>query len=211
MPNDVIEGRMMAEVHYYTPPQFTGVWENNAPIYFWGNGNHISSGSWKNYNATWGEEDYLKSQLQSMYDHFTSKGYPVILGEYGANWRNLGNSAAQKKHDASILLFNKLVCQYSVDYGIVPYVWDINVAAQNGTSGIMTVINRNNCSIFCSPAHQGIMEGCEAGKWPFSTALQGVQEDSSTTPAPQYNLLGQTVKDAYSGLLLTRRHKLFYR
>ncbi|MGM9779671.1 MAG: cellulase family glycosylhydrolase, partial [Prevotella sp.] len=56
MPTDIEEGRLMMEVHYYTPPQFTGVWENGNPYYFWGSENHASDDTFKKYNSTWGEE-----------------------------------------------------------------------------------------------------------------------------------------------------------
>lgn len=212
MPTDVISDRLMVEVHYYTPPQFTGVWENGTPYYFWGSSNHISSGTWSSYNATWGEESYLKEQLKSMYDSFASKGYPVLLGEYGANWRSLGNTAAQKKHDASIKLFNQLICQYSVDYGIVPCVWDINVAAQNGTTGVMTVLNRNSLSVFCTPAMEGITAGCAAGTWPLSSGLQTLQQGSTSDQSDQsYNLTGQRTNAQPAGLCIVNNCKLLFR
>lgn len=163
MPTDIAEGRLMMEVHYYTPPQFTGVWENGNPFYFWGSDNQATDDTYKKFNSTSGEDAMLKL-FQKMKTNFADKGIPVILGEYGANWRNLGNEDAQNKHDASIKQFNKCVVLYAIECGIVPFVWDINVANQNGTDGIMTVINRGKQSIFCTPAMEGIKEGVAAGK-----------------------------------------------
>ena len=153
-------GRLMVEVHYYTPPQFTGVWENNQPIWFWGAANHVNGDT---HNATWGEESTVQSQFRMMKTKYADKGYPVILGEYGANWRKL--SSNQDEHDASIKLYNKVVCQTAIQCGMVPFVWDINVANQNGTSGIMTVINRVNTTVFCQPAMEGITEGVASASW----------------------------------------------
>lgn len=164
MPTDVAEGKLMVEVHYYTPPQFTGVWENGNPFYFWGSDNLASDDTYKAHNSTTGEADMLKL-FQKMKTKFYDNGIPVILGEYGANWRNLSNDEAQAKHDASIKLFNKCVVQYAVECGMVPFVWDINVANQQGTDGIMTVVNRANNSIFCQPAFDGITEGAAAAQW----------------------------------------------
>lgn len=155
-------GRLMVEVHYYTPPQFTGVWENNQPIWFWGAANHVSGDS---HNATWGEESTVKSMFQLMKTKFADKGYPLLLGEYGANWRKL--SSNQEQHDASIKLYHQVVCQQAVSCGMVPIVWDINVANQQGTNGIMTVINRANCTVFCQPALDGIKAGIAAASWPY--------------------------------------------
>ena len=156
------EGHLMVEVHYYDPPQFTGVWEGNKPIWFWGTGNHVDGDS---HNASSMEESYVLSQFQKMKTKFADKGYPVILGEYGANWRKI--SANQDKHDASIKLYHKTVCQRAVECGLVPMVWDVNVANQNGETGIMTVINRTAASVFCSFAMEGITEGVAAAKWPY--------------------------------------------
>lgn len=200
MPTDVISDRLMVEVHYYSPPQFTGIWENNQPFYFWGADNHVTSGSYKAYNSTWGEESYLQDQCQMMYNHFASKGYPVILGEYGANWRDLGNNAAQKKHDSSIKLFHKLINQYGPNCGMIPFVWDINVAAQGGKNGIMTVINRSNCTVFCDVAMEGITEGAAAAKWPQISAIEQINADTTSSNEMIYDLMGRNI--SYCGLNL---------
>lgn len=154
-------GYLMVEVHYYNPPQFSGVWENNQPIWFWGNGNHVSGDS---HNASSMEESFVQSQFQKMKTKFVDNGYPVILGEFGANWREL--SANQDKHDASVKLYHKVVTQYAIQSGMVPMVWDINVASRNGANGVMTIINRANRTIFCQPAMDGITEGVAAATWP---------------------------------------------
>ncbi len=155
-------GHLMVEVHFYDPPQFSGVWEGDRPIWFWGADNHVDGDS---HNASSMEESYVLSQFQKMKKKFADKGYPVILGEYGANWRKL--SANQDKHDASIRLYHKTVCQRAVECGMVPMVWDVNVANQNGEAGIMTVINRTAASVFCSFAMDGITEGVAAAQWPY--------------------------------------------
>jgi aryl-phospho-beta-D-glucosidase BglC (GH1 family) len=52
---DTASNALMIEVHYYSPPQFTGVWEGpngDEPFYFWGSENHVPSGSYKKYNCT---------------------------------------------------------------------------------------------------------------------------------------------------------------
>ncbi|MBP5679536.1 MAG: cellulase family glycosylhydrolase, partial [Bacteroidales bacterium] len=183
-------------------------------LYFWGAANHVPSGSYTQYNATWGEEDYLYNQLKMMYDHYTTKGYPVILGEYGANWRNLGNAALQKKHDASIKLFNRLVCEYSINHGAVPFVWDINVANQNGTGGIMTVIDRNSLSVFCPPAMEGILEGTAAATWPAISDIEQIEtadpKEKQSSQLPTYNLWGQPTTDSQRGFVI-RQGKLILR
>lgn len=199
---DSAEGRLMVEVHYYTPPQFTGVWENGSPIYFWGSANHVPSGTWAKYNATWAEESYVKSQFQLMKSKFADKGYPVILGEYGANWRSLGNSSVQKKHDASIKLYHKTVCQEAVSHGMIPFVWDVNVANQNGTTGIMCVINRAALSVFDTNAMEGITAGVAAASWAGPTAIQNVPFEQAAGTSETYNIAGQRVSKDTKGLVI---------
>lgn len=205
-------GRLMVEVHYYTPPQFTGVWENGAPIYFWGSGNHVASGAWTKYNATWGEESDVQQYFQLMKTKFADKGYPVLLGEYGANWRKFSNTYVQNKHNASIKAFNKTVCQEAVNHGMIPFLWDINVANQGtpasssvGSDGIMTVINRANRTVFCTPAMEGITEGSAAATWGGPTSGIGTvpfDRSADVKSTQVFNVLGQRVSPTTKGLVI---------
>lgn len=160
MPEDKEEGYMMAEVHYYEPWDFCGQEDGNA-TWFWGSGNHVSGSS---HNATWGEEQHLQGQMQSLKKTFVDRGYPVIIGEYGAQWRSL--TANQSEHDASVKAFFREVNRLAVNNGIVPFAWDINSPNQNGETGVMTILNRSSLSVFCAPAMEGITEGVKAGSWP---------------------------------------------
>ena len=152
MPTDPAEKRLMVEVHYYEPWDFCGQ-EDNA-TWFWGANNHVSGSS---HNATWGEEDYTKSQCEKMRKKFTDNGVPVIIGECGANWRKLSENQAE--HDASIKAWFKCITEYAGQNGMIPMYWDINSANQNGEKGIFTIINRATLSVFCQPAMDGINEG----------------------------------------------------
>lgn len=159
MPDDTESGYLMAEVHYYEPWDFCGQ-EDNA-TWFWGSANHVSGSS---HNATWGEESWLSSQFKSLKSKFVDNGYPVIIGEYGANWRSL--SSNQNKHDASVKQFFYEVNRQAVNNGLAAFAWDINSPNQNGEKGTMTILNRSSLSVFCPPAMEGITEGTNAGSWP---------------------------------------------
>lgn len=205
LPTDPAADRLMVEVHYYTPSQFTGVWENGTPCYFWGSVNHMGSGTYASYNATWGEEDYLKKRIDKIKRQFVNMGIPVIIGEYGANWRNIGDTQAQAMHDASIRLYHKTICEYAVNAGMVPFVWDINVPSRGGKTGIMTVLDRNARSVFCSPAMEGITEGVKAAKWgsATTTAIDHADITESPSPAsPAYTLQGQQTTTASKGIVV---------
>ena len=152
MPTDAADKGLMVEVHYYDPYEFCLKADNAT--WFWGNGNHVSGSA---HNATWGEESYTKSQFEMMRKKFYDNGVPVIVGECGVQWRELSEN--QTEHDASVKAWWKCIMENAKDNGIIPMVWDINSANRNGESGIMTIINRSNLSIFCQPALDGIKEG----------------------------------------------------
>lgn len=171
MPTDADSqtGYMIAEVHYYDPWQFCGLEEDASwgkTNYYWGSDNHVD-GSEHNASSSY-EESYVASQMAKLKAKFYDNGVPVIIGEYGANWRNIASATgeSQDKHDASIKLWYQTVTQQAVANGCVPFVWDINVANQQSAKGVMTVINRANLSVFCSPALEGITAGAAAATWP---------------------------------------------
>ena len=205
---DTASKALMIEVHYYSPPQFTGVWEGpngDEPYYFWGAANHVPSGSYTKYNATWGEEAYVREQFQMIKEAFVDKGYPVILGEYGANWREFSNNSIQKKHDASLWLFHKTINEEAIKRGIIPYVWDINNPNRYGTGGIMCIIDRSKPAVFDTNSLDGIMSGAGAATWGGpATGINRVevnQGDKSSAPVI-YDLQGRKVKNVRGGLYI---------
>jgi aryl-phospho-beta-D-glucosidase BglC (GH1 family) len=205
---DTASKALMIEVHYYSPPQFTGVWEGpngDEPYYFWGAANHVPSGTYKKYNCTWGEEAYVREQMQMMKEAFVDKGYPVILGEYGANWREFSNNSIQKKHDASIRLFHKTINEEAIKRGVIPYVWDINNPNRYGTGGIMCIIDRSKPAVFDQNSLDGIMEGAAAAAWggPATSIRQTAKADvNPKTTGLSYNLSGQLVSPDTKGLII---------
>ena len=205
---DTASKALMIEVHYYSPPQFTGVWEGpngDEPYYFWGAANHVPSGTYKKYNCTWGEEAYVREQMQMMKEAFVDKGYPVILGEYGSNWREFSNNSIQKKHDASIRLFHKTINEEAIKRGVIPYVWDINNPNRYGTGGIMCIIDRSKPAVFDQNSLDGIMEGAAAAAWggPATSIRQTAKADvNPKTAGLSYNLSGQLVSPDTKGLII---------
>ncbi|MCD8540578.1 MAG: glycoside hydrolase family 5 protein, partial [Leadbetterella sp.] len=76
LPKDPAEHRMMAEVHFYDPYDFT--LESGASAkYLWGETFKGQPGV-----SSWGQEEWVNEAFGLMKEKFTSKGIPVILGEY---------------------------------------------------------------------------------------------------------------------------------
>ncbi len=160
MPVDPVgKGRLMVEVHYYEPWDFCGQEEGGK--WFWGQGQHIEGDS---HNCEWGEESWSESQFSSMKKKFFDQGYPVILGEYGVNWREV--SSHQDMHDASVKAWFKDVTWKAIANGCVPMLWDINAINRHGEKGVLSVIDRANLKVFCTVGMEGITEGVRVAKWP---------------------------------------------
>ncbi len=163
LPKDNIEGKLMVEVHYYTPYQFT-LMDKDADwgkrFFYWGKDNHVVNTA---NNATREEEDFVRQQFMKMKTLFVDRGYPVLLGEYGANWRDVGTEGGnQEKHDASVKDWYRCVTTEAVRCGMIPVVWDINYPKM----GSMTLIDRERLLIHSTPAYKGIREGLQAvGMW----------------------------------------------
>ena len=163
----------------------------------------------KKYNCTWGEEAYVREQMQMMKEAFVDKGYPVILGEYGANWREFSNSSIQKKHDASIRLFHRTINEEAIKRGIIPYVWDINNPNRYGTGGIMCIIDRSKPAVFDQNSLDGIMEGAAAATWGGPTAsIRHTVSTTSQSAGQYYTLTGLRVAADTKGLLITGGKKI---
>lgn len=157
------KGYLMAEVHFYDPYNFS--LNESGTFYYWGVPNHVTGSS---YNATYGEESYVKQQMAKLRTKFFDHGVPVLLGEFAAQWRDLSSvaDADQSKHNASVKYWYSTVVSEAVSNGIVPVAWDTNSPNQNGTSGTSTIIDRAKLSLFGTYAMQGILEGVNAASWP---------------------------------------------
>lgn len=160
MPTDVVENRLMAEVHYYTPWNFCGLEQDEnwgKMFYFWGADNHIAG---SDRNSTWGEENDMKTLFQKMKTQFVDKGVPVILGEYGAIRRNNLTGAELEAHLKSRRDFNRCVTGQAKNYGLIPFYWD------NGAADF-SLINRANNTIGDAQLLEAIMAGAQTGRYPY--------------------------------------------
>lgn len=157
-PTDNAEGRLMAEIHYYDPWNFCGLEKDESwgkMAFFWGDGHHVAG---SDRNATWGEEDYMKEQFDKMKKQFVDNGIPVIIGEYGAIVTNPAGLKTEDKaaNMASRAYFDKCVSQFGKERGLVPFLWDTG-----------EIFDRTNGSVKNTEIVNAIMEGSEAGKYPF--------------------------------------------
>ncbi|GAA0535722.1 glycoside hydrolase family 5 protein [Chitinophaga japonensis] len=136
LPTDWIANRLMVEVHYYSPYQFTLMSEDaswGSMFYYWGNGYHSATDV--NRNATWGEESYADYCFGLMKAKFIDNGIPVILGEYAAAKRNLSPPSDQALHLASRLHYYRYVVNSATSRGIITFCWDTNMGIYDRSTG----------------------------------------------------------------------------
>ncbi len=154
LPTDSASDRLLVEVHYYDPYQFTLMEEDASwgnTFWYWGSSNYVSGSA---HNATWGEEDWIRQQFGYMKSSFVDKGVPVIIGEFCAMKRtNVDNTT---NHNNSRRDFNEAVVKNAKNYGCVPFYWETG-----------TDINRSTGAVKEDYAIEGLMSGAASGTYPY--------------------------------------------
>lgn len=125
LPEDPTEDRLMVEVHFYDPYQFTLEESNGAAL--WGAVNAGSSA-----HSGWGDEDWVDQQFQSMKSNFIDAGFGVILGEFGAILRTNPSNTTYEAHVASRNSYLNYVTSSALENGLVPVYWDNGATGNNG-------------------------------------------------------------------------------
>lgn len=125
LPVDTATNRMMAEVHYYTPWNYTGMTKDESwgnQFFYWGKGFHSTTDT--AHNPTWGEEDTVDSMFKLMKTQFVDKGIPVIIGEFGTGVRTTLTGDALKLHLDSRAYYFKYITKQAIANGLQPFFWD---------------------------------------------------------------------------------------
>lgn len=108
LPRDIVQNRLMVAVHFYSPVEFT----LNDEFSEWG---HTGAPSKKPDS---GDEEYLKSQFNSVKTNFIDKGIPAYIGEIGCVHRN------NERSEAFRLYYLEYLCKAAKEYGMAPFYWD---------------------------------------------------------------------------------------
>lgn len=149
MPTDSVANRLMAEIHFYSPWNYTGMTKDESwgnQFFYWGKGFHSTTDT--AHNPTWGEEDYVDQQFKSMKTQFVDKGIPVIMGEFGTGVRkNLTGADLQLHLDGRAHYLN-YVTKQAIANGMVPFLWDIG-----------ELLDRTNNKVLDQQALDALMNG----------------------------------------------------
>jgi endoglucanase len=128
MPKDTVSDRLMIEVHYYDPYNFT--LNTKSLTTQWGS---IATDPTK--TEPWANEDWVDSQFEKMKSDFIDRGIPVILGEYGVISR-----LSVADHEIYRVYWNRYVTQSAVNHGMVPIYWDNGYSGNGG----LALFDRNS-------------------------------------------------------------------
>jgi aryl-phospho-beta-D-glucosidase BglC (GH1 family) len=151
LPVDPIANRMMAEIHYYTPWNFSGMSKDESwgnMFYYWGQGYHSTTDP--AHNATWGEESDVDRFMGMMKTKFVDKGIPVVMGEYGPMRRTNLTGDTLSLHLASRAYYLKYVTKQAKANGILPFLWD--------TGGLLS---RSNNTVLDQQSLDALIEGAQ--------------------------------------------------
>jgi endoglucanase len=152
------ERRIMISVHHYAPWDFAG--EENGTITQWGRAATNPSRT-----STWGQEDYLDAQLKMMRDVFVTKGYPVVVGEYGA----IDKSSFDSSNNRYRADFARAVVTTAKKYGAATVYWDNGATDRYGFG----LFNRRSLTV----TQQGIINAIMTG---ISSSVAGSGLPSGT-------------------------------
>ncbi|MCM3170899.1 MULTISPECIES: glycoside hydrolase family 5 protein [Paenibacillus] len=140
------EKRIMISAHYYSPWDFAG--EESGNITQWG-----ATATNPSKKSTWGQEDYLESQLKSMHDKFVTQGYPVVIGEFGS----IDKTSYDSTNNTYRAIFAKAVAKTAKKYKAVPVYWDNGYNGQHGFG----LFNRYNNTVTQQGIINAIMQGMQ--------------------------------------------------
>ena len=112
LPTDTVKDRLLFEVHYYSPYNFT--LNEKSDIWQWG-----KTATDPAHTDTWGNEDYADEQFQKIKSAFIDRGVPVILGEYAC-----GMKPKYPGMDAYRKLWDGYITQSAFRHGLIPMYWD---------------------------------------------------------------------------------------
>ena len=174
------EHRLMISVHYYNPWDFCG----------------------EGKTKEWGTDDEVKTLTDNFdrcYSKFVVKGYPVVIGEYGAV--NANNTESRVK-------FVNTVCRTARSRGMVPVYWDNNGHGVGADK--FGLFDRSTFKVTQPEVIAGIMSAYEGEPDPTPVIIEPITKDQalaviySTNAAGAQTLVNTTADASMNGATTVR-------
>jgi len=124
IPSDTASSRLMMEVHYYDPYDFT--LNTSSSIWQWGAIANSAANT-----ETWANESYVDAQFQKMKSRFVDQGVAVIVGEYSAISRSQDSAGTYRTY------WDQYIARSAFTHGLVPIYWDAGNTGNN-SSGLFS-------------------------------------------------------------------------
>ena len=148
LPTDPTQDRMMLELHYYSPYNFTLMAEDASwgkAAYYWGKAFMSDKDTERNAST---DEDYVDQMFSAVKKLFVDAGIPVLLGEFGADTRSKLRGEERTRHLNSRAHYFNYVTQSAIANGIVPFYWDTG-----------TLLDRRQNKVLDQQALDALMSG----------------------------------------------------
>lgn len=156
IPNDS-KGRIMISVHYYAPWEFCGSEEQKTDVIFrWGD-------TLKGQVKPRQNESLVDKQFDKLYNAYISKGYGVVIGEYGS----IDKTFKDARNTTYRAYFAEYVNYAAHKRNIVTVYWD---NGWNGKYGF-GLFDRKNCTVTQPEIIKGIISGAKATKAPTAPTV----------------------------------------
>ena len=135
-PSDSASNRLMVEIHFYDPYDFTI--NPSGPCLAWGS-------PYPQYSqCSWAQETYIDDLFSKVKNKWVNAGIPVMIGEYAAAQRTNLN-------EASRLYWHEYVNRSAKVNGLKTFLWD--------TGNSSGVINRSNGAV----SNQSLLDAIKRG------------------------------------------------
>jgi len=145
LPTDTIASRLMVEVHYYDPYDFT--LNPTGSCNFWG-APYPDSGS----NCNWAYEAWIDQEFAKVRQKWVDQGVPVIVGEYGVETRS-GKSLEARAY------WNEYVNRAAALNGFKTFYWDNGATSAN----TFRIFDRNTGAVVDQVVLDAILRGSGVG------------------------------------------------
>ncbi len=179
-PSDTAAGRLIVEVHYYDPYDYT--LNPSGSCLYWGAPYPVQSA------CTWAYESYVDSTFAQVNSKWVAAGVPVVIGEYGVATRS-GLDLASRQY------YLKYINSAAARNGIKTFYWDNGVSGNNG----FALFDRNSGAIIDQGALGAILAGANVNNSRYAlTVTKGGTGTGSVTSSPTGISCGSTCNATFA-------------